>query len=137
MKNCDIIVSADKLFQPEQSKPLTSKERTNEQALQVETAIVEVSVKQSPSMTKLSSMKETAQQFSQLCEEMEKVVQESEEQKQLLEGQLQVKVALINQQQEKLSANEIEIEKVHGELREKQGEIDTIKEESEQQLRDQ
>ena len=51
-----------------------------------------------------------------------------DEQIQCLKGELQEKILLIDQQNEKLS---IEIEKLQNELREKQEEIDTNKEESE------
>jgi chemotaxis protein histidine kinase CheA len=43
----------------------------------------------------------------------------------------------LDQQKQKLSADEAEIKELHDELREKQKEVDIIKEESEQQLRDQ
>ena len=119
---------------------------------------MEVKVKPLFNMTQSSrktSLKETLLQAGQQCEEMElriqeledqisnlrsekeQIMQKSNEQVQQLENELREKVALIDQQQDRLSVNEAEIEKLHNELRQKQQEINTIKEESEQQLRDQ
>ena len=153
MKNCSIMVSAENLYLPEQpSKTLTMKAAKIEET---EAAAVSLSMTQ---LSRKSSLKESLQQIGQQCEEMEKRIEELEdqvsnlmsentekeqmmhqlnEQIQNLDGELQEKVALINQQQEKLSTNEVEIEKLHNELRDKQEEINMIKEESEQQLRDQ
>ena len=146
-------MSADQLYPPyppEQPKSFTATEAKNE-TYQAEVGAVDVKIKQSRSMTQLSTLKERAQQFSQMCEELEKTIQELEDQEsdlrnenkslneqvQHLEGELQEKVALIDQQKEELCVNEIKIEKLHGELREKLEEIDTNREESEQRLKDQ
>jgi hypothetical protein len=146
-------VSVDKLYPPEQPKRLTTREaRSETYQMQADSAsAVEVQIKQSLSMTQLSTLKERAQQFGHMCEELETTIREIEkqesdlrdknellnEQVEHLEGELQEKVALIDQQKEELRVNETEIEKLRGELREKQEEIDTIREESEQRLRDQ
>lgn len=145
-KGCGIFVSADHLYPPEQPKASTMKATTSGGTDQAEAAsVVEVSVNPSLVDTHLlrkSSLSETLQhviqqydesmekrrreledEISTLRNEKEWMVRESDEQIQCLEGELKEKAALI--------------EMLGRELGEKQQEIDTIKEESEQRLRDQ
>ena len=143
----------DRLYPPKQPQTLTARETTSAKTNQAEATAVEgaeVKVKPSLSMNQLSrkiSLKETLLQVGQQCEEMELRIQELEdqisnlrsekeqmmdrlnEQIQHLQSKLEEKVTLINQQEDRLSTSKTESAKLHNELREKQQEIDTTKEE--------
>ena len=147
-KNCGIIVPVDQLYPPDQLKTSVTKEAANKDTNQAEAAAVEVKVKPSLSKAQQSrkrSLKEALEPIVQQYEaEMEQRVHELEdqvskkeemilqlnEQVLSLEGKLQEKAAQIEQQQ-------AESEKLCDELKERQREIDTNKETSKQQLRDQ